>query len=89
MIAAIILAANSGKLVHIATIVTQINDIGSHKFVAILTAASTISFQPNINHINQSTIYIIDFNFEYSIIVSHSFLISFISSTSFISLEIE
>jgi len=59
--AAIILVANSGKLVQIATIVTHINDIGNQKLEAILTALSTINFQPIINQNNHIIINNADF----------------------------
>lgn len=54
--AAIILAANSGRLVHIAIIVTPIKEFGTQKLEAIETALSTINFQPSINQVNQRTI---------------------------------
>jgi len=40
------LAANSGKLVQIATIVNPINASDQPKFLAIIVAESTIRFQP-------------------------------------------
>ena len=54
--AAIILAANSGKLVQIATIVTPINDFGIQNEVAIDTALSTINLPHKINPINPTAI---------------------------------
>jgi len=54
--AAIILAASSGKLVQIATIVTQTKDIGNQNPVAIFTALLTINFHQIINQANHQII---------------------------------
>ena len=59
--AAIILAANSGKLVQIAIIVTPINELGTQKLDAIDTALSTINFHQRINQDNHKMIKITDF----------------------------
>jgi hypothetical protein len=51
--AAVTEAANSGKLVHIATIVRPIKASLQPKLLAIFVAESTIKFHQYISHINQ------------------------------------
>jgi hypothetical protein len=77
--AATILAANSGKLVQIATIVTHIKDIGTQKSLAIFTALSTINFHHKTNQVSHIMIYITDFVVENICIEFHSIIASIFS----------
>lgn len=66
-------AASSGRDVQTATIVIQINSFGTQKFVAILTALSTINFQPQTSQTSPKRIKSKDFQVGISEIFSSSF----------------
>jgi len=69
--------ASSGRLVHIAMIVSHITASLIPKFLANSTAPSTIHFHQIVSHVSHKIIKIIDFQVSISLISSYSVDISF------------
>jgi len=70
--AATTLVANSGKLVHKATIVSHITEELTPNDIAIFTAEFTTKLPPNTSPANQPTIKIMEKKVEYVFISIHT-----------------